>query len=315
MQISRLSDREDEREQIINSTYRGIIMDPTQNYIETLQYESIEILSEGAIIDKVKKIYEHVKDRIKSATSQFKKYGVSLASLTRKGVSKFKSKLWKLYDSGKAPKDAAKQILKDMVAWIIPFFKPMYEKFQSMGKTQKLILKLLVAAMAVALVVILNTSLAALFARMGMSSIDALMTVAIAVGPPLEEALKTFFLGLGIPWVGTVLFNIVEFAVYMRMMFKGGGAGVGIVVSRLVTAIMHMLFMYTQKATYDEEKEKGKTDKKALFKAWVTATILHSAMNAGTFIVSYKVYQGLLDPTSVHWWVNLVTGKPVSFGL
>jgi len=283
-------------------------------YIETLRYEPISILTEGAIIDKLKKMYKHFKSRIKSATSMFKKYGIKLTDITKKGTAKFKEKLWKMYKSGVTAKEAGKKLLGEIIAFIIPFFKPMYDKFLNMGKTQKLISKLLIAAIVVALVLILNTSMVTLLTRVGISTIDAITIMAVSLGPLLEESMKTFFIGLGIPWAGTALFAVAEFVLYMKMLGTSGSQLAILAVSRVITGIMHMLFTYTQIDVGKEAEKKGDSKAKALFKGWAVASMIHMGMNTLSMIMNYEMYRGWLDPTSAAWWINLVTGKPVSFG-
>jgi hypothetical protein len=130
----------------------------------------------------------------------------------------------------------------------------------------------------------------------------------------MEEAMKTFFIKMNLPWIGTALFVGAENIIQGLMFAKNMGGWPIFLLLRSATNIFHFLTVKLQLDIEKESKEKrpDESELKRAFKMWSTAAVVHALVNGIIMFKSWDMYRGIFDKTSLQWWVNAFTGKPVA---
>lgn len=289
------------------------IMNVTDLYLESLQFEQTlneyELLSEG----KIQQIVDHVKNRLDLAKTYLAKFGINSKELVAKGSNFITTQAYKYYKQGLTPDKAAKKILSKLISIITPYLKKAVKKFKGMNIKAKFFVSLLLALAAIALVLIFNTVALDLLRQVGFSLWDAFRIGCVIVAPMLEEAMKTLFISIGIPYVGTAIFVGVETIVQGLVFAKDLSKLPSFLMSRILNNIFHFLTVILQKDIEKKSKEEQESTAKRLFKMWLTAFILHSTFNAIVLMRNQEFYRSIFDVASWPWIKNALTGGGVAF--
>ena len=107
----------------------------------------------------------------------------------------------------------------------------------------------------------------------------------IVVAPMTEEALKTYFIARGLPWVGTAVVFGLELVQYIGTIVMQGGKLSKALVLRAISLLMHFSTTYIQKKIIDSAVDEDDIKKK-MFVAWLTGCAVHMAWNV--FAIVYN---------------------------
>lgn len=283
-------------------------------YLEILYFENnvlneSELLTEG----RIQQIVDHVKNRLDLAKTQLAKFGINTKELASKGKKFIVSEAYKLYNKGLTPQNAAKKIISKLIDILKPYLKKAVKKFKGMGIKGKFFVSLLLALAAIGLVLLLNTMSLELLRQMGFGLWDALRIGAIIIGPALEEAMKTLFISIGIPFVGTAIFVGAETVVQGLMYAKDLSKLPKFLLTRIPATIFHFVTVILQKDIKDKSEAEQEAVSKKLFKMWVTAFGIHALFNAIILIRNEEFYRSIFDPGSWPWIKNAMTGGGVAW--
>jgi len=284
------------------------------SYLNTIQFD-YELLFESDYLTegKVQQIINHITNRLDIAKKHLGKFGINTKEISNKGKKFIIKEAHKLYEQGFTAKKAAKALMKKIISIILPYLKKAVKKFKAMDIKAKVAISLLLAIAAICLIIFLNSVGLELLRQAGLGLWDAMRVMAIAIGPALEEAMKTFFISIGLPFVGTALFVGMETVFQGITMVKDLSKMPMHILMYLPTAVMHFLTVWLQKDIHEKSKAKQESTAKRLFKMWVAGFVMHAFFNAIAIFRNEDMYRGIFDPGSWQWILNAVTGRAVAF--
>lgn len=238
------------------------------NFILT-EAEEQELL-EFITMDKLKAFSQ---DKMKIIEKVLIKFKVNVSSIRSTAKSQA-AQLKKEFDAGKSPEEISKQVSKQVGKAAAVEMKNLRKKAWDASIGQKI-------WFCVAMFFIIfyfNTLIGMLLASVLSNPVVINNIVAIVIGPMVEEAVKTYFIEQGIPWMGTGIVFGLELVHYVTNVMFGGITVVSkYLLARLTSLLMHFGTTWIQKKIIESGEAKGEDRR---FIAWVVAVGVHASWNA-----------------------------------
>lgn len=242
------------------------------NFIQEFDYDKLikeqEYLLETMTMDDVKK----VSNKLNLVKKYAAKYGITQSGID-KMVSGVQSKIRNMYDSGMSPEEAGKNVSKMLKKAVIQKLKQTKAKYKELRTDQKI----LIAVLGFICIMVMNTTVALMLMATPIGPAAALHITCVVVAPMVEEALKSFFIAKGMPWVGTGVVFGLELVNYMFNGMKMGLRLGRFLIARLCGLLMHFSTTFVQKKIIDSASEESKSE--AMFVAWATGFAIHAMWN------------------------------------
>lgn len=239
-----------------------------------------ELLIEAMNFNRLQKVFtkhfsmaEKILKKHKVPVQKIKATGKRMGKVVEKG-----------YRQGIPPDRIAAQIQRSVIKDIRGVIAPL-EKDDSIGDKLLLAIAGLVVMMFIgSLMGVVMLGPAAIF------GIEPLFLVACVVAPLTEEALKAYFIEMGIPWLGTSIFAGIEAIQYVTMLMIGGMGAMKAVLTRTLPVLLHFGTTAIQKKINDSPKE-GEEDKK-FFMAYAAGVGIHAMWNIMAIVIHVRGARG-----------------------
>lgn len=255
------------------------------SYLNLIQIESrMGVLTEEQLLEFVitDKIVNSVKDKLNMIENILKKAKINTIEL-KSDANEYAKKLKKDFDAGKSPEEISKDVVNHSAKVLSAKLRASKDKILEMSTTKKV----LIAFLIFLAIFYINTLIANLiFLVISNPQVSALILSTI-VAPMVEEAAKNYFIGKGMPWVGTGVVFGLEFLHYLTRVTVGGVSAIlKFAIVRSITILMHFSTTYVQKKIIEKGEEKGED---ARFKAWVVGVGIHSLYNLIAVLLNTKI--------------------------
>jgi len=242
------------------------------NFIQEVDYDKLiaeqEYIMEAITLDDINKFTKNL-NLVKKISA---KYGIYENDI-KKMVGDAQSKVRAMYDGGVSPEDAGKKFSLLLRKSFIKKLQQTRAKYGELRSHQKIG----IALAGFVAILFTNTVIGLTLMSSPVGPVVAMRIVTIIVAPMVEEALKTFFIAKGMPWVGTSIVFGLELVKYM---FDGMRAGLNVgkfLILRIAALLMHFTTTFVQKKIIDSADEETKSD--AMFVAWITGFGIHMLWN------------------------------------
>lgn len=252
-----------------------IILD---SYLSALTVDEItylreaEILVEGLTPEKLKDFHKKSIAKIKETV---KGVGLSPDKIEKAGKA-FSKRAKQMFDQGKSPQDASKLLMKSMFTAVGGYVKQAKGHYDEMTDLYEGWEKLLISIAAFILILFINGFLMGLIVGV-MGPEVGMMLFIIVAGPMAEEALKSWFIQNGMPWIGTGVVFGFELVMYVMRLTAMGASLPKILLVRVAALGMHFATTFVQR--YIANKADLDNEDKYLFAAWAAGCAIHITWN------------------------------------
>mgnify|MGYP001245839149 CR=1 FL=1 len=212
-----------------------------------------------------------------------KQYGVSVEKI--KAFSfKLRDKVKIMFDKGMTPEQASEQIVNDLKDEAIATAKHLASKYNEVTLPSKIYLGLCMFIV----VVMINSLIGSIL--IPIAGDKAFSILAIVVAPMVEEAAKNYFIGQGLPWVGTgIVFGLELLQYLMILMIQGLKVG-KIIILRIASLLMHFGTTFVQKKIIDSAvNDSGDDYNNKRFIAWTVGVGIHATWNLFAIIYNKEI--------------------------
>jgi len=253
----------------------NIITESFLLYLQDTELINEGLLLEGLTFDKIKSSFLSNVNKVENV---LKEYGVDITSI-KSSAKSLSVNLKKEFEKGVSPEDMGKQLSKMVAKKVFPFIDTFKKKLIQTTENKTVLEKV---AIAVGLLIIL------LFIQVFFVSLtsviirnDAFTTIftALIIAPITEEALKSYFILKGMPWVGVSIIFGFELIGYVIAFLLQGMSLPKILMLRAITLLMHFGTTYLQKSMIDNEKIGKYVEPSTVYKAWFAGVLCHCAFN------------------------------------
>lgn len=227
-----------------------------------------QYITEIELVDKLKStIIEKYKSNLNNIKSQLIQAGVEIETIT---------KIVKPHALA-----AAKDVKKGNTKTIGTHFQQILKEMQETPIINQLAKSLLILL----IVITINTFVVLFLVFQGVHPLLIIPTVAIFVAPLTEEAGKYFSIKKKATGMYFLVFNFVEFTLYLAQLLGLGMSLSTIIISRLLAVMMHYITTMVQWKYIKKGKDK---------RGFITATIIHTLWNffasLGNILKHYSLY-------------------------
>lgn len=245
----------------------------TEEYLYYLQLEQNFSINERELLNElslgdIKKVFK----KINIAEKIVERYGITKSSI--KSVALQCSKTVKnLYKKGTTPEEASKEISNIILEKSKNNLKLLSKKVNELSIGEKIFIALIMIYILLVFSSIISTVLAVFVDQETLISITT-----IIVAPMLEEALKSFFINMNMPWTGTAVVFGIELIQYVIMILLTEGKLVKALLVRAAGLLMHFTTTFIQKKLIDAAKGSNH-EEVVLFAAWLSGVCIHVTWN------------------------------------
>jgi len=233
-------------------------------------------LSEAEVVGK------KVNSYLEKVETKYKKlYSISFESIKKLGKTQGK-RLKTEFKKGTTPEELGKKIAKSSKDFIIAQAKKAVNSAKGLTITEKVAGGIL----AFMIIIFINTMLMTLLTGL-LSPPVVTQVVAVVIAPMVEEAAKTYFIKIGMPWIGSSIVFGLEAIMYIMNLVMAGAKVSKVIILRLTALLVHFSTTYVQKKIIDKNGDESTS----LYVAWACGVAIHASWNTLSLLLNDKIAQ------------------------